>query len=211
MKKQSSSIKSLEIFENQIKLIYKRTPRWGGPLGQPSMNSIEEIELGRLFCLAKPLVYKGFVNWVESNFGINVRTAQNYMNLYRSSGLSNKSSVPFNKSPVYSKSRTEVVYFVQVECGDSYLGPIKIGYANNFKARFQSLRIDNFHDLRILKLINGNMSKEKELHHKFSELRIRGEWFKADKLLTNYIHKLRESEQCTLIREEVANVVRRFE
>lgn len=75
------------------------------------------------------------------------------------------------------------VYFVQA--GDD--GPIKIGFAVDFKARFATMRTDSPLDLRLLGRLDGTAQDEKRLHQTFAELRIRGEWFRADPRLLGYI------------------------
>lgn len=200
----SESIQSIEDLEQEIKATYK-------PRRLRSTFSIaDQIKLGRLLCLAKPVLYRGFGVWVEKKFGISVRTAQNYMNLYRNSGSSSKSTGAFKNTPFYSKQKINVVYFVQAECGDSYLGPVKIGHAEKFKNRFATMKVANFHELKILKLIKGDRSKEKEIHQKFAGLRIRGEWFRPDQSLLNYISQLQEPKECGLLREEVTQIVNIF-
>jgi hypothetical protein len=209
----SESIQSIEDLEQEIKATYK--PRRGKNLlhcnnSGSTFSIADQIKLGRLFCLAKPVLYRGFKVWVEKKFGISVRTAQNYMNLYRNAGSSSKSAGAFKNTPFYSKQKINVVYFIQAECGDSYLGPVKIGHAEKFKNRFTVMKVANFHELKILKLIKGDRSKEKEIHQKFAGLRIRGEWFRPDQSLLNYISQLQEPKDCSLLREEVLQIVNIF-
>lgn len=200
----SESIQSIEDLEQEIKATYK-------PRRLRSTFSIaDQIKLGRLLCLAKPVLYRGFKSWVEKKFGISVRTAQNYMNLYRNAGSSCKSTGTFKNTPFYSKQKMNVVYFIQAECGNSYLGPIKIGRAEKFKNRFVSMKVDNFHELKILKLIKGDRVKEKEIHQKFAGIRIRGEWFRPDQSLINYIGQIQEPKECSLLKEEVLQIVNIF-
>ena len=199
----NSSIQSISDIEKEIKATYK--PRC------KSFPVADKIKLGRLFCLAKPVIYKNFKYWVEKNFGISVRTAQNYMNFYRNSGVSTKSTGLYKHTLFYSRKSLSVVYFIQAECGSSYLGPIKIGYTKKLRNRLISMNMDNFHELKILKIISGDRNKEKEIHQKFAGIRIKGEWFKPDQSLLNYISLIEETEECTLVKEECMKVVNIFD
>ena len=76
-----------------------------------------------------------------------------------------------DQSPKVDKSR--YVYFIQ--CGKT--GPIKIGYANDVKARLATLQTASPFDLRLLATIKGRPSLERQLHNRFAGDRLRGEWF----------------------------------
>jgi hypothetical protein len=66
------------------------------------------------------------------------------------------------------------VYFVSAR----ELDLIKIGYAFNPVSRFRSLRTMCPVDLTLEGAIPGDFAKERELHRKFAEARVRGEWFR---------------------------------
>lgn len=57
-------------------------------------------------------------------------------------------------------------------------GPVKIGRAQNVQARLAMLQTGNHEELRILRIIAGDV--EAGLHRQYSHLRIRGEWFRFD-------------------------------
>lgn len=67
-----------------------------------------------------------------------------------------------------------MIYFIQEDRD----GPIKIGVASNVKRRLQGLQVSSAHELHLRATMNGNALVEKELHERFAEWRIRGEWFK---------------------------------
>lgn len=90
--------------------------------------------------------------------------------------------------PVAKKPRPCVVYFVQGET----IPLIKIGIAKNFGLRFSSLQTGSPDTLRILAVIPGSREKEIELHKRFSRLRVRGEWFRPEPELLNYIESIKE-------------------
>jgi len=67
------------------------------------------------------------------------------------------------------------VYFAQHRPGEL----IKIGHSISVRARLAELGIRN-----LLGSISGNKTVEKQIHKKFSHLRVHGEWFEpADELL----------------------------
>lgn len=76
------------------------------------------------------------------------------------------------------------VYFVQA--GDS----IKIGVTVDLGARISALQTSTPHKLKLLKAIAGGRPEEIELHKRFDHLRIRGEWFRAEAELVEYITML---------------------
>ena len=76
------------------------------------------------------------------------------------------------------------VYFVQEGEG----GAIKIGYAKNPIARLKELQVanpDKLNMLGVIRVDSGNL--EYLIHKKFAHLKIRGEWFRPEKELLEYI------------------------
>ena len=65
------------------------------------------------------------------------------------------------------------IYFVQ--CTATQL--IKIGYSSNPAKRFISLQTGSSAPLRVLHTVDGDKSKEAELHKRFRHLWARGEWY----------------------------------
>lgn len=86
--------------------------------------------------------------------------------------------------------RTEYVYFVQVEDG----GPIKIGFATNVSTRLAGLQTASPYPLRLLKAISGSRHREREIHQKFSEDRLRpnAEWFQPSPALLDFIQAVKD-------------------
>ena len=72
-----------------------------------------------------------------------------------------------------------VVYFVR--SGDS----IKIGSASDFKRRSSSLQTASPEPLNVLAIVPG--LDEYKIHQRFAHLRIRGEWFRAEPELLEFI------------------------
>ena len=72
---------------------------------------------------------------------------------------------------------------------------IKIGFTSgDVKKRLQQLNTGSPFNLYILGWIEGDLQKEKELHKKFANLRLKqnGEWFEAHMDLINYINEVNE-------------------
>lgn len=74
---------------------------------------------------------------------------------------------------------------------------IKIGYTNkeNSDGRLKSLQTGNARELFSLCEIPGDRNIEKELHKKFKDIYVRGEWYKKDKKLVDYIRKYLKKDQ----------------
>jgi hypothetical protein len=67
-----------------------------------------------------------------------------------------------------------MIYFVQ-PAGSQV---VKIGYAQHVPARFGNLQTAHAEELLLLGVLSGTEAKERELHDRFSHLRVRGEWFR---------------------------------
>ncbi len=79
----------------------------------------------------------------------------------------------------------EYTYFAQAEEG----GPIKIGYTTvDPQVRLKGLQTGSPLSLRIIASIPKNL--EKQLHERFENLRLHGEWFQNDEALLAYIRQL---------------------
>lgn len=72
-----------------------------------------------------------------------------------------------------AQTKQSGVYFIQQ--GND--GPIKIGYAADVEKRLATLQVGNPTPLNLLGVHKGTMKTEKELHKRFAEHRLSGEWF----------------------------------
>ena len=81
------------------------------------------------------------------------------------------------------------VYFIQAG-----KGPIKIGTSSNPRKSMVNLQSSNASEIVLLATIPGGVKEARELHERFAELRLRGEWFiPADDLLS-YIGNINAAE-----------------
>jgi hypothetical protein len=79
------------------------------------------------------------------------------------------------------------IYFVQGDDG----GPIKIGRTTNLNARVSELGCGYpFGTLRYVGVLCALRDTESELHARFQDLRLAGEWFKPGAELVEYIASL---------------------
>jgi hypothetical protein len=86
------------------------------------------------------------------------------------------------------------IYFILNEDSNA----IKIGRARDLGKRMKALQTSSSAQLKLVRSIQVNGSKEAEmlekaLHRQFREIRIAGEWFKANAELLEYIHNRTEA------------------
>lgn len=80
------------------------------------------------------------------------------------------------------KTNQEYTYFIQQENG----GNIKIGFTTQEpEKRLANLQTGSAYQLRIVGLLQGN--RENKLHKNFSDIKVKGEWYKNSKELVDYI------------------------
>jgi hypothetical protein len=80
------------------------------------------------------------------------------------------------------------IYFIQ-EAPD---GAIKIGYTGGDPfARLSALQTGNSKPLKLLAFAPGSPQHERGLHERFADLRLHGEWFRADPRLIGFIDGMR--------------------
>jgi hypothetical protein len=89
-------------------------------------------------------------------------------------------------------TNTPVVYFIQAGVTGR---PIKIGYTDDLGKRIISLQIGLPEPMEVLLSVKGGRELERELHAKFAHLRIRQEWFRAERELLEAILELGKEER----------------
>lgn len=67
---------------------------------------------------------------------------------------------------------------------------VKIGFTTNVDKRLSVLQTGSPYQLQLVKVISGSPRKEKQLHQKFAEYNIRGEWFTWCDTIKNYVDEL---------------------
>jgi hypothetical protein len=77
------------------------------------------------------------------------------------------------------------VYFVS-----DGIGHVKIGFANNPWYRLVELQCGNALPLTLLATIKGGCDLEKALHARFAEHHVRGEWFRLESEIRDYISSI---------------------
>ena len=80
----------------------------------------------------------------------------------------------------------EYVYFIQAENG----GPIKIGRAQSIHYRIRELQTGNPYKLVCRAFVEGGTLLERQLHWKFKEQRLQGEWFDPSDELEQIINNV---------------------
>ena len=78
------------------------------------------------------------------------------------------------------------IYFISSQ------NQIKIGYSNNPIKRLKNMQVGNPNELVLLLFYEGSIYEEQELHTKFSEYHVRGEWFRYSREIQNYIDEKRK-------------------
>ena len=93
-----------------------------------------------------------------------------------------------NKAPKrnYQDSRQQSIYFIKQ---GEY---VKIGYSAGIKDRLKGLQTGSPEELEVLATEHGDKLTEKWLHMLFEKQHYRGEWFKLDDELLNYIECLKQ-------------------
>ena len=77
-----------------------------------------------------------------------------------------------------------IIYFIY----SPFNKKVKIGItSNSIKIRFEQISFNSPVKLKILRTIEGTLSEERDLHHKFKKYHSHNEWFKFEGELKNFI------------------------
>lgn len=71
---------------------------------------------------------------------------------------------------------------------------IKIGFTDNLAGRLSNLRAATARPLTPVAIIAGPRDDEKKFHQKFAHLRLRGEWFRREPELLDFIESVRKRQ-----------------
>jgi hypothetical protein len=71
---------------------------------------------------------------------------------------------------------------------------IKIGFTTNLPQRLESLPFGTPHEVTLLHDMPGSFDFEVDMHRKFKHLRVKGEWFRAEQELLDFIEELKNEQ-----------------
>jgi hypothetical protein len=87
---------------------------------------------------------------------------------------------------------TKVVYFIQSKA----TGEIKIGWTGGpVSERINMLQVGNPSELVLLATMPGGPNRERYVHHKFRDFKVRGEWYVPVPELMDFIVKYAEAPE----------------
>ncbi len=103
--------------------------------------------------------------------------------------LAKKSRNPSLQYDLTHATGDSVVYFVLCR----HYGVVKIGYASKKRLpnRISQLQIGNWTSLELIACIDGRQKEERAIHKHYSQLRIRGEWFRYEEPLISFIESIK--------------------
>ena len=130
--------------------------------------------------VARKHLYFGFGKAFEKakeDLGIASTTGMSLEEIIRQAAI-----VPQRPSKQKGKTQDKRKGFIYlIENTDT--GNVKIGFSANPEKRLKELQSISGCSLRIIGTKKGTQAREKELHRKFSQYRIRGEWFKPEQVI----------------------------
>ena len=139
------------------------------PLGNKWLGMVL-TDSGPIF--STPLTWRGMRDWL-TGCGVDVDQTYDWSPLGQLTSVFDVYGGARDGSPATPFDAAVRVYFIQ--CGTT--GPVKIGMARDVRKRMATLQTACPFDLRLLAAIDGSADLERELHQRFAEHRLRGEWF----------------------------------
>lgn len=116
------------------------------------------------------------------------RLIRSYGGFCRECFEENQASAPLRfQRQAIPRKRKGFVYFIRAKGDPS--SPIKIGWTTNIIGRLEALQTGFPHELEVVGSTPGDIQREKDLHKRFSGLRLRGEWFSPSADLLEYIRE----------------------
>lgn len=98
-------------------------------------------------------------------------------------GIDSLDDLRVEHKPVESKQQGSLVYFIQ---GDNS-GAVKIGITTDLDRRLRELQVATAETLAVIGQVPGGREMERELHERFKDQRLTGEWFVPSGDLLAYI------------------------
>lgn len=87
------------------------------------------------------------------------------------------------------KKRPQKVYFI----GNG--GKVKIGISISPQARLKEMEVSNHGELKLLATLPGGRKRERELHRRFMQYHIRGEWFELVTPIKKFIAGVKSAQK----------------
>ena len=78
-----------------------------------------------------------------------------------------------------------MVYFIR----GKESGNIKIGFSTNPDKRKSNLQTAHYEELEFIGIMNGSLEDEAKIKAMFSEFNIRGEWYRPDREIMDFVEK----------------------
>lgn len=180
-------IAALAITNEELKIMPTNSPPKKGVAGSLAFWAMEELDgkLGASYYLVNHncpatlrsmkigIIHEGFF------FAENTEAWKWYSKEYP--------EIPGRDNRARDMMPPESVYFIRSEDG----GPVKIGSSTDVHRRMRSIQTSCPHRLKVIAIIpNCGRRKERELHRKFSEDRMSGEWFEWSSDIEAYVNSI---------------------
>lgn len=81
-----------------------------------------------------------------------------------------------------------MIYFLRSSCDRGF---IKIGVARDLRQRIDALQAGSPYVLKLVRVLAGGQSKEREIHERFHDAHYRGEWYRPTPELLAFIVETR--------------------
>ena len=132
-----------------------------------------------------------FMSWIATctNDGCDRKAIKDGNLCYLCALSRNKEKIKIIKKGGASPEGYTWIYVLQGEDD----GLIKIGKAKNLRARFGSIQSSSPVVIRLLCAFLAKDKVEKDLHEYFSDLRVRGEWFKPEESIKLFAANIEDS------------------
>lgn len=143
-------------------------------------KSLSASEYGNALDDLMPLVEKAYASKPEV-----VKVYREYIDLLKATAAPIVAK-PAPIQPLMLALPPTYIYFVEAVGA----GRIKIGFSANPEKRIRGLTTSSAHELKTLKVIEGELAQERSIHRRFAHLRTHLEWFQDAPELREYIESL---------------------
>jgi hypothetical protein len=172
------------------KLSQGRPPRWANPADRKIIWEEWHSALNRTNDEAAAAASKRMDKEISPNSMWKVVKAMRVEKGHDAKGASGRrpNKIKAMIAATYGKKQAEVgsIYFVR----NGRRRRIKIGYTGDYRARISNLMTASGDELKLVALIRGSRQDEKALHYRFGDYWVKGEWFKFEGELAEYVRSL---------------------